>query len=133
MVAFGFRVYVEPTSITDEEIESLHSHGYRDREISDTVGIVAHNVITGAFNIVAGLKPRTRLRARLHTRWQDPSRCRRSVPRQSSPWSDRRGAPLADPSRNREDGMLEERRHARRSRQSVESRSASGRTGALVG
>ena len=45
MVAFGFRRYVEPTSITDEEIESLHSHGYRDREISDVVSIVAHNVI----------------------------------------------------------------------------------------
>lgn len=58
MVAFGLRVYVEPTSITDDEIESLQRHGYRDREISDVTGVVALNVLTGAFNLAAGLGPR---------------------------------------------------------------------------
>lgn len=57
MIDLGLRVYREPTSITDEHIAGLRAHGYRDREIADVVGIVALNVLTGAFNILAGVKP----------------------------------------------------------------------------
>lgn len=57
MVAFGFRVYSEPTAITDAEVEALHGFGYRDREIADVVGVVALNVLTGSFNLAAGLRP----------------------------------------------------------------------------
>ncbi|MGF7122625.1 hypothetical protein [Rhodococcus sp. AG1013] len=31
-------------------------HGYSDREIADVVGIVALNLLTGAFNVLAGVK-----------------------------------------------------------------------------
>lgn len=57
MVAFGMQVYVEPTAITDAEVEELQDLGYSDREIADVVGLVALNVLTGAFNLVAGLQP----------------------------------------------------------------------------
>lgn len=57
IIALGLQVYREPTSITDAQITSLRAHGYSDREITDVVGIVALNVLTGAFNLVAGLRP----------------------------------------------------------------------------
>ncbi|MEQ7126009.1 carboxymuconolactone decarboxylase family protein [Actinopolymorpha sp. B11F2] len=57
MIELGLQVCREPASITDEQIEILHGHGYSDREIADVVGIVALNILTGAFNLVAGLTP----------------------------------------------------------------------------
>ncbi|WP_027941360.1 carboxymuconolactone decarboxylase family protein [Amycolatopsis taiwanensis] len=56
-IDLGLRVYREPTSITDQQIAALREHGYSDREIADVVGIVALNLLTGAFNLVAGLTP----------------------------------------------------------------------------
>jgi AhpD family alkylhydroperoxidase len=56
IIGLALRVYEEPTAITDEEIAALRQHGFRDREISDVVGVVALNVLTGAFNLVAGLE-----------------------------------------------------------------------------
>lgn len=57
MIDLGLRVYRDPTSISDEQISSLRAYGYGDREIADVVGIVALNVLTGAFNLLAGVKP----------------------------------------------------------------------------
>lgn len=57
LVGFGRQVYKAPTSITDERVAELRRHGYRDREIADVVGIVALNLLTGAFNLVAGIEP----------------------------------------------------------------------------
>ena len=57
MIGYGLQVYREPTTISDEQIEALRSHGFSDREIADVVGLVALNVLTGAFNLVAGLRP----------------------------------------------------------------------------
>ena len=57
MIALGLQVYREPTSITDEQIGELRGYGYSDREISDVVGVVSLNILTGAFNLVAGLTP----------------------------------------------------------------------------
>ena len=57
MIDLGLRVYREPASISDEHIAGLRAYGYGDREIADVVGIVALNVLTGAFNLVAGVKP----------------------------------------------------------------------------
>lgn len=57
MVAYGLQVYVEPTAITAAQIEELRGLGYSHREIADVVGVVALNVLTGAFNLVAGLQP----------------------------------------------------------------------------
>ncbi|MGX9349137.1 MULTISPECIES: carboxymuconolactone decarboxylase family protein [unclassified Microbacterium] len=55
MIQLGIRVYREPASITDAQVEELRGFGYSDREIADVVGVVALNVLTGAFNLVAGL------------------------------------------------------------------------------
>lgn len=57
LVAFGRQVYTSPASISDDQIVELRQHGYSDREIADVVGIVALNLLTGAFNLVAGLQP----------------------------------------------------------------------------
>jgi AhpD family alkylhydroperoxidase len=57
MVAFGLQVYVEPASIVSAQVDELRRWGYSDREIADVVGVVALNVLTGAFNLAAGLRP----------------------------------------------------------------------------
>jgi AhpD family alkylhydroperoxidase len=57
IVEFGLQVYTAPAKITDEQIQDLRIYGYKDREIADVVGLVALNVLTGAFNLVAGLQP----------------------------------------------------------------------------
>lgn len=57
MITLALQVYREPTSITDEQILALYDHGYSDREITDVVGVVSLNILTGAFNLVAGLTP----------------------------------------------------------------------------
>ncbi|RAF66228.1 alkylhydroperoxidase, partial [Burkholderia multivorans] len=57
MIALGLQDYREPTSITDEQIDELRGYGYSDREISDVVGVVSLNILTGAFTLVAGLTP----------------------------------------------------------------------------
>ncbi|NHA01274.1 alkylhydroperoxidase [Nocardioides sp. W3-2-3] len=57
MIAVALMVYQEPTQITAEQVQELRGHGYSDREIADIVGIVALNVLTGAFNLLAGLTP----------------------------------------------------------------------------
>ena len=57
IVDFGRRIHTDPASITSEDIAQLRSLGYRDRELLDVVGLVALNVLTGSFNLVAGLEP----------------------------------------------------------------------------
>ena len=57
IVAFGRQVHAEPASITDDDIEALRRLGYRDRDVLDVVGLVALNVLTGSFNLVARLEP----------------------------------------------------------------------------
>ncbi|MQA06496.1 MAG: alkylhydroperoxidase [Streptosporangiales bacterium] len=57
IVMFALQVHTAPASITDAQIAELRDHGYSDRELADVVGLVALNVLTGAFNLVAGLEP----------------------------------------------------------------------------
>ncbi len=57
IVAFARRVHAEPASITDQDIDHLRQLGYRDRDVLDVVALVALNVLTGSFNLVAGLEP----------------------------------------------------------------------------
>jgi AhpD family alkylhydroperoxidase len=57
IITLALQIYREPTAITDDQILALRGHGYNDREIADVVGIVALNILTGASNIVAGLRP----------------------------------------------------------------------------
>jgi AhpD family alkylhydroperoxidase len=39
------------------DVETLRRFGYRDEQIADIVGLVALNVLTGSFNLVAGIEP----------------------------------------------------------------------------
>lgn len=57
IIALALQIYREPTSITDEQVIALREHGYSDRAIADVVGVVALNILTGAFNLLAGLTP----------------------------------------------------------------------------
>jgi AhpD family alkylhydroperoxidase len=54
IVEFGAQVYADPSAITPGQVDALRAHGFGDREIADVVGVVALNVLTGAFNLVAG-------------------------------------------------------------------------------
>jgi AhpD family alkylhydroperoxidase len=55
MVAFGQQVFVAPAEITDEQVQELRDLGYTDEQIAEVPGLVALNVLTGAFNLVAGI------------------------------------------------------------------------------
>jgi uncharacterized peroxidase-related enzyme len=55
IVAFGQQIAVAPAEITDDSVDALRTYGYRDEQIADVVGLVALNVLTGAFNLVAGI------------------------------------------------------------------------------
>jgi AhpD family alkylhydroperoxidase len=55
MVAFGQQVLAAPAEITDEQVQDLRDLGYSDEQIAEVPGLVALNVLTGAFNLVAGI------------------------------------------------------------------------------
>ncbi len=57
IVEFAHRVDTDPASVTGDDIEALRRLGHRERDILDVVGLVALNVLTGTFNLVAGLEP----------------------------------------------------------------------------
>ncbi len=57
IVAFGQQVAAAPSEIGDADLEALRAHGYRDEQIADVVGLVALNILTGSFNLVAGIEP----------------------------------------------------------------------------
>lgn len=59
MTKLAFRVYREPTALTDEQVERLRALGSSNREIADVVGLGALNVLTGAFNLMAGIVSRS--------------------------------------------------------------------------
>jgi uncharacterized peroxidase-related enzyme len=55
IVAFGQQVIAAPAEISDEEIDELRAFGYRDEQIAEVVGLVSLQLLTGAFNLVAGI------------------------------------------------------------------------------
>jgi uncharacterized peroxidase-related enzyme len=59
MVAFGQQVLAAPAEITDEQVQELRDLGYSDEQIAEVPGLVALNVLTGAFNLVAGIHSTT--------------------------------------------------------------------------
>ena len=63
IVAFGQQVIAAPAEIADADVERLRSHGYRDEQIAEVVGIVSLMLLTGAFNLVAGIEPTTTARS----------------------------------------------------------------------
>jgi AhpD family alkylhydroperoxidase len=57
LIAMAVRVLAEPSSITDEDVAELRAHGWSDRVVAELVGVVSLNLMTGAFNLLAGLEP----------------------------------------------------------------------------
>ncbi|MET9342144.1 carboxymuconolactone decarboxylase family protein [Nonomuraea sp. NPDC003804] len=57
LIAVAVRVLAEPSSLTDEDVAELRAHGWSDRIIAEIVGLVTLNLLTGAFNLLAGLEP----------------------------------------------------------------------------
>ncbi|WP_116049626.1 carboxymuconolactone decarboxylase family protein [Amycolatopsis palatopharyngis] len=59
LISAALRILAEPSSLSDEDVIQLRSHGWSDRVIVEVVGLVTLNLLTGAFNLVAGLEPET--------------------------------------------------------------------------
>jgi AhpD family alkylhydroperoxidase len=57
LIAVAVRVLAEPASIGDADVAGLRAHGWSDRVIAEIVGLVTLNLLTGAFNLLAGLEP----------------------------------------------------------------------------
>ncbi|MBB4908870.1 carboxymuconolactone decarboxylase family protein [Actinophytocola algeriensis] len=57
LLTFAVRVLAEPATITADDVAELHTHGWTDRTIADVVGLVNLNLLTGSFNLVAGIRP----------------------------------------------------------------------------
>ena len=56
IVAFAQQVLAAPAAIGDADLRRLHEHGYDDEQIAEVVGLVALQVLTGAFNLVADIR-----------------------------------------------------------------------------
>ncbi|NUW41289.1 carboxymuconolactone decarboxylase family protein [Nonomuraea rhodomycinica] len=57
LIGVAVRVLAEPSSITDQDVAALREHGWSDRIIAELPGLVALNLLTGSFNLLAGLEP----------------------------------------------------------------------------
>jgi len=63
IVAFGQQVIAAPAELTDADVDRLHTYGYSDEQIGEVVGIVSLMLLTGAFNLVAGIEPSSTARS----------------------------------------------------------------------
>ena len=63
IVAFGQQVVAAPNEVSDAQIEDLRERGYTDEQIAEVVGLVSLQLMTGAFNLVAGIHPSTTARS----------------------------------------------------------------------
>jgi AhpD family alkylhydroperoxidase len=63
LVAFGQQIAAAPSEVSDAQVDGLRDLGWRDEQIADVVGLVALNVLTGSFNLVAGIHRPTELRS----------------------------------------------------------------------
>ena len=63
LVAFGQQIAAAPSEVSDEQVDELHALGWRDEQIADVVGLVALNILTGSFNLVAGIHSTTPARS----------------------------------------------------------------------
>jgi uncharacterized peroxidase-related enzyme len=63
MVAFGQQVIAAPAEVTDAQVDELRALGYSDEQIAEVVGLVSLQLLTGAFNLVAGIHSSTTARS----------------------------------------------------------------------
>jgi AhpD family alkylhydroperoxidase len=57
LVAYGQQLIAAPGEVTDEQVTGLREYGYSDEQIAEVVALVALQLLTGAFNLVAGIEP----------------------------------------------------------------------------
>jgi AhpD family alkylhydroperoxidase len=55
ILAFAQQVLAAPAEIGDADVDRLHAHGYRDEQIAEVAGLVSLQLLTGAFNLIAGI------------------------------------------------------------------------------
>jgi AhpD family alkylhydroperoxidase len=55
IVAFSQQALTAPSDIGDEDLERLRAHGYSDEQIAEVAGLVSLQLLTGAFNLIAGI------------------------------------------------------------------------------
>lgn len=63
LIGLALRVLAEPGALSDEDVAEVRAHGWSDRAIAEVVGVVALNLLTGAFNLPAGIQPGSEDRA----------------------------------------------------------------------
>ena len=57
LVAYGQQLIAAPGEVSDAQVAGLRAHGYSDEQIAEVVALVALQLLTGAFNLVAGIEP----------------------------------------------------------------------------
>ncbi|MET9540501.1 alkylhydroperoxidase [Streptomyces sp. NPDC006553] len=57
LIGLALRVLAEPGSLSDEDVAEVRAHGWSDRVVAGVVGVVTLNLLTGAFNLLAGIQP----------------------------------------------------------------------------
>jgi alkylhydroperoxidase family enzyme len=55
IVVFAQPVLAAPAEIGDAEVDRLHPHGYPEEQIAEVAGLVGLQLLTGAFNLIAGI------------------------------------------------------------------------------
>jgi uncharacterized peroxidase-related enzyme len=57
IVAFAQQVLTAPAEVSDADLDRLRAHGYTDEQIAEVPGLAALQLLTGAFNLIAGIHP----------------------------------------------------------------------------
>ena len=57
LVAYGQQLIAAPGEVSDAQVAGLREAGYSDEQIAEVVALVALQLLTGAFNLVAGIEP----------------------------------------------------------------------------
>jgi AhpD family alkylhydroperoxidase len=55
IVAFAQQALAAPAEIGDADLDRLRAHGYSDEQIAEVAGLVSLQLLTGAFNLIAGI------------------------------------------------------------------------------
>jgi AhpD family alkylhydroperoxidase len=55
IVAFARQVLAAPADIGDDALDRLHAQGYSDEQIAEVAGLVSLQLLTGSFNLIAGI------------------------------------------------------------------------------
>ncbi|MEV6357802.1 carboxymuconolactone decarboxylase family protein [Streptomyces hydrogenans] len=57
LIGLALKVLAEPAALGDADVAEVRAHGWSDRVVAEVVGVVSLNLLTGAFNLLAGIQP----------------------------------------------------------------------------